>query len=97
MLNRGKPEDVSKAFSWFKKAAQQGWSEAQFNLGTCYSFGFGIEKDIEKANSWFDKASKRGVNQVTSSNVVNRTNKIKESSQANKNDMWIRNWSDVDL
>ncbi|MBF0412596.1 MAG: SEL1-like repeat protein [Desulfamplus sp.] len=48
-------------FQWFKKAAEQGVPEAQFNVGTAYYHGNFVAKDEEKAFEWYMKAAEQGV------------------------------------
>ena len=48
------------AVDWYRKAAEQGHADAQFNLGCCYDNGSGIPKDPGKAVYWFRKAAKQG-------------------------------------
>ena len=48
------------AAKWFRKAAEQGNTGAQFNLGICYLFGHGVEQDFEEAAKWFRKAAEQG-------------------------------------
>ena len=52
--------DEKKAFEMFEKAAEQGYTEAEYLLGTCYLNQNFIKKDIELALLWFDKAAKKG-------------------------------------
>lgn len=55
--------DFTEAFKWFTKAALQGDTQAQCNLGTCYWQGNGTEVDISQAEFWFLKAAaKRDAN-----------------------------------
>ncbi|MDY3137036.1 MAG: tetratricopeptide repeat protein, partial [Sodaliphilus sp.] len=37
-------KDLDKAIEWWKKAAEKGYAEAEYKLGVCYHFGFGIKK-----------------------------------------------------
>jgi TPR repeat protein len=46
--------------SWYRKAAEQGNADAQFNLGVCFDIGQGVVKDEEEAMSWYRKAAKQG-------------------------------------
>ncbi len=48
------------AFQWFKKAALQGNTNAQFYLGLCYELGHGTDIDKEKEFNWYEKAAKQG-------------------------------------
>ena len=45
---------------WCEKAAEQGWAQAQYNLGCCYENGEGVTKDIAKAVEWYRKAAESG-------------------------------------
>ena len=47
-------------FNDIAKDAEQGDSDAQFNLGICYFNGEGVEKDLEQAVNWFRKAAQQG-------------------------------------
>lgn len=54
------PKDDAKAVEWFRKAAEHGNFEAQYNLGIAYYHGFGIKKDLTQAVHWFEKAAQQG-------------------------------------
>ena len=43
-----------------KKAAEQGYADAERDLGNCYRSGDGIEKQAEKAVYWYERAAKQG-------------------------------------
>ena len=46
-------EDAS---DWWLKSAEMGYAPCQFNIGTAYLIGSGIEKDLYKAKYWLQKA-----------------------------------------
>ncbi len=48
---------MEKGIEWFTKAAEQGWTDAQYLLGEYYDYGLGVEQDLEKAAEWYTKAS----------------------------------------
>lgn len=48
------------AAEWYRKAAEQGDAEAQFNLGNAYDTGEGVPKDLGKAIEWYRKAAEQG-------------------------------------
>ena len=52
----GVEQSYSKAAYWWEKAAEQGNSSAQYNIGACYYNGDGVEKSKTKAIYWFRKA-----------------------------------------
>lgn len=49
-----------KAAECFQKAAEQGNREAQFNIGSMYAEGIGVEKNWTEAAAWFAKAAAQG-------------------------------------
>jgi len=44
---------------WYRKAAEQNFAQAQFNLGVCYSEGLGVAKDEAEAVKWYRKAAEQ--------------------------------------
>ena len=54
-------QDVSKAASWFQKAAEQGDARAQNNLGFMYEKGRGAPQDYTEAVKWYRKAAEQGL------------------------------------
>lgn len=57
---RGVTCDYSEAVKWYRKAAEQGYASAQFNLGYCYYFGKGTSEDRISAKNWMEKAAANG-------------------------------------
>jgi len=56
--------EQKKAFDLYKKAAEQGHAQAQFELGFCYARGMGVEEDRLRAYIWFKKAAKQGIEEA---------------------------------
>ena len=56
-LKRG---DNEYAFSCFRKAAELGFAEAQYNLGYMFLKGIGVVQNIVEAIKWFRKAAEQG-------------------------------------
>ncbi len=52
----GVPQNARVAVNWYRKAAAQGLSEAQYNLGNMYENGKGVSKDNAEAAKWEDSA-----------------------------------------
>ncbi|XP_031809316.1 death ligand signal enhancer isoform X2 [Sarcophilus harrisii] len=48
------------AYSYFQKAADQGYSKAQFNVGLCHEHGKGTQKDLSKAVFYYQLAAQKG-------------------------------------
>ena len=61
---KGVPQDHQQARQWYEKAAVQGSSGAQLNLGTLYWNGYwngeGGPKDYQMALFWFRQAADQG-------------------------------------
>ena len=56
----GTAQDPAKAVGWFRKAADQGHAEAQYELGKCYAEGVGVDQDPAEAIAWYREAADRG-------------------------------------
>ena len=61
MYDRGEgvPQNYIEAATWYRKAAEQGNADAQYNLGIMYSFGKGVPEDDAEAAKWFRKAAEQ--------------------------------------
>jgi hypothetical protein len=46
------PQDYAAAASWYRKAAEQGNADAQFNLGSMYYKSLGVPQDHVIAYMW---------------------------------------------
>ena len=53
-------QDYKQAVYWFKKAAKQGDTAAQLNLGFMYDKGHGVTQDYKEAVYWYEKAARQG-------------------------------------
>lgn len=53
-------KDYSAAAAVFKKAADKGNADAQFNLGLMYLNGEGVEQDYRQARIWFEQSAAKG-------------------------------------
>lgn len=64
LLNKGvscfAAKNYEEAVQWYLQAAEQGSTEAQFNLGDCYLNGLGVTRDAVEAAKWFRKAAELG-------------------------------------
>jgi TPR repeat protein len=62
MYDRGEgvPQSYREALKWYRKAADQGDSTAQYNLGFMYASGHGVPQDDATAHMWFDLSAARG-------------------------------------
>jgi TPR repeat protein len=55
-----KAKDDAEAEKWYRKAAKQGFAEAQNNLALMYVLGRGVPQDDAEAVKWFRRAAKQG-------------------------------------
>ena len=54
-------KDTAEALRWYRKAGDQGYAAAQYNLGQAYNLGNGVEKDTAEAARWWQKAAEQGL------------------------------------
>lgn len=52
-------QNYPQAFAIFKRLAEQGDANAQYNLGLMYDNGYGIKQDYAQAVSWYRKAAEQ--------------------------------------
>jgi len=57
---KGVSKDYAKAIDWYRKAAAQGFAEAQNSLGAFYRNGLVVSKDLKQAIEWYQKAADQG-------------------------------------
>ncbi len=53
-------QEYEQAVEYFRKAAEQGHTDAQFYLGYCYENGQGVAQDYMEAVKWYKKAAEQG-------------------------------------
>src|SRR5215471_7429314 len=53
----GGTKDPAEGISWLRKAAVQGYADAQMQLGICYQQGLGVDKNPAQALAWFRRAA----------------------------------------
>jgi hypothetical protein len=56
----GIAQDDKEAFIWYKKAADQGYPYAQYQVGNFYKEGRGVDQDLNEACIWYKKAADQG-------------------------------------
>ncbi|MCP4316418.1 MAG: sel1 repeat family protein [Hyphomicrobiales bacterium] len=52
-------KNFGEATSWYRKAAEQGLPEAQYNLGNLYRLGKGVPQSYAVAAKWYKKAAEQ--------------------------------------
>lgn len=53
-------DNYIEAVEWFCRAADWGHARAQFRMGICYDWGYGVFKDEKTAAMWYQKAAEQG-------------------------------------
>jgi len=56
----GGAKNNQEAVKWFRRAADQGYAEAQYNLGRMYAYGQGGSRDYQEAVRWYRLAADQG-------------------------------------
>lgn len=57
----GFPLDPVRAVAWYRRAAESGLAEAQFNLAHCLVTGNGIRRNDREALTWMLRAAEQGL------------------------------------
>ena len=52
--------NYAEAAKWFRKAAELGVRDSQYNLGILYARGLGVDKDLRQSCLWFSLAAQQG-------------------------------------
>ena len=55
-----KRDEYATAYELFRSLAEQGYPEAQFQLGFLYRTGWGVPRDYGEAFKWFHRAADQG-------------------------------------
>ena len=56
----GVVQDRAQALKWYTKAAEHGYSDAEFSLGVMYDNGQGVTQDYAEAAKWYRYAAEQG-------------------------------------
>ena len=56
----GVSQDYKIAVKWYRLAAEQGYADAQFNLGVMCDNGTGVTQDDKAAVKWYTLAAEQG-------------------------------------
>jgi len=57
---KGVEKNAATAVHWYTKAAEQGYLQAQSNLGFCFEKGTGVKQNYKNAVRWYSKAAAQG-------------------------------------
>ena len=53
-------QGLEKSVHWFRKAAEQGYVPAFWEMGNAYRDGLGVERDFDEAAMWFERGAQAG-------------------------------------
>ena len=53
-----------EAVSWYRKAAEQGYPAAEYDLGRMLADGRGVPKNEAEAEAWFRRAAEKGIREA---------------------------------
>lgn len=56
----GVPQSPAEAVKWFKRSADQDYTEAQHDLGALYGSGQGVKRDYVQAYKWLNICAAKG-------------------------------------
>jgi len=56
----GVSRDEAVAMTWYRKAAEQRFAQAQRSIGEMYYLGLGVAEDDTEALKWWRKAAEQG-------------------------------------
>ena len=59
-FGEGVPENDAEAVKWYRKAADQGYAKALYNLGVMYYNGDGVPENHVRAYVWLSMAKTQG-------------------------------------
>ncbi len=73
------PRDMAAATDWYRKAAEGGMAEAQFQLGMRYSVGLGLTQDLVQAYRWLRIADRSLETEAASQFIQSFVEKMSEA------------------
>ncbi|WP_193558945.1 tetratricopeptide repeat protein, partial [Aeromonas hydrophila] len=59
-VGQGSEQDISRAITLYRQAAQAGDAFGQYRLGEVYLRGAGVKRDLREAFHWMELAAKNG-------------------------------------
>jgi len=54
----------AEAVYWYRKAAEQGYPPAEYDLGRMVADGRGVRKNEAEAEAWFQRAAEKGIREA---------------------------------
>ena len=84
----GVEQNLTEAFNWFSRSAEQGDANGQCNLGRMYASGSGVEMDLVKAYQWLASVRLKpprphvSSNKRASVNLAGRGSRVRNATRA---------------
>jgi hypothetical protein len=60
----GSMKNEPEAVYWYRKAAEQGYPAAEYDLGRMLAEGRGVPKNEAEAEAWFRRAAEKGIREA---------------------------------
>lgn len=95
LLGRGVPQDDTKAFYYFNKAAYAGDAFAQNEVAYMYAAGKGVPRDFHKAFVNYEKAAKQGLSSAQYSLALMYHHGLGTAKDAAKAHYWFKRSADL--
>ena len=86
----GAKQDYAQALIWYRKGAEQGDANSQFQLGGLYHFGHGVPQDDAQGFAWIMKAAEQGHIDAEFFISVSYTQGWGVTSDAAQSAVWLR-------
>ncbi|MCG8649621.1 MAG: SEL1-like repeat protein, partial [Pirellulales bacterium] len=87
-LDGGLPKNFAKAAKWYRKAAENGNTQAMNNIGLLYARGQGVRKSTATAVRWFRKGAEAGEPEA----MYNLGALMEDGDGVRKNDRQAAQW-----
>ena len=59
-FGEGMPRNAEQSVYWYRMAAEQGYANAELDLGVAYETGIGVPSDLGEAAYWYGLAAAQG-------------------------------------
>src|SRR5438876_687477 len=84
LVGNGVPQDFEQAAKLFSEGAQQGFSDAQMELGELHAIGKGVPQDFVQAHLWFNLAGTKESYEVARKRANEACDRIAQSMTADQ-------------
>jgi hypothetical protein len=86
----GTPQDLGRAFLWYKRAAELDYAPAQYHTGVMLAEGMGVEVNLEGAIAWLTRASLAGYSRAD--DKLEELNAQAVAGATKPSEPWSQNW-----